>query len=294
MEKLANVTEDSVNEAETIIEREKYVQWGKEDVLFEMNDMYVGRKSALNEAGARGNMNTSMSLLNSKVAPLVSDVSEMRKTLNSSLVTKKDELLFSTVVATERLARIKITLSQFRENVVYADSMIKTAKPYRANILLGMYVGALVSVFSGFVGVVAYYTPFAFDDILISLLNITFFLSAFLSATAIVVASMAFSGSLLTGDTCKMLDIATTDFEPYLGSVAGEVATNCFATGAFNFSAITAFKSMRKAIDRDVGKVTDSNISEAFAGIEGEAATVRSAALSLTRWVWLGGGDRGL
>ena len=143
-------------------------------------NLYVGEKAGLIEVGAKENVNASLSLLASSVASLVSEVSGLRSTLNETLTSNKDNLLLSATVAIERLNRINTTVGLLEENIVYADSMIKSAAPYRWTTLLTLFIVSLVSVFSGVVGVIAYFTPFAFDDYLILLLNLTFFLSGFI------------------------------------------------------------------------------------------------------------------
>ena len=249
-------------------------------------NLYVGEKAGLIEVGAKENVNASLSLLASSVASLVSEVSGLRSTLNETLTSNKDNLLLSATVAIERLNRINTTVGLLEENIVYADSMIKSAAPYRWTTLLTLFIVSLVSVFSGVVGVIAYFTPFAFDDYLISLLNLTFFLSGFICSAALILGSLTFSATLVAGDTCKMIDLATADFEPYLGSFAGEAAGLCFTGGNFtktlNLEEHHGYISSRRQIDYASGKVTEFDEQVALSGLEAETAAVAAAAVGLT------------
>jgi hypothetical protein len=249
-------------------------------------NLYVGEKAGLNEAGAMENVNASLSQLASSVAPLVSDVLGLRSTLNETLTSNKDNLLLSATVAMERLKRVNTTVGQFEENILYADSMIRTAAPYRWTILLTLFIATLVSVFSGIVGVIAYFTPFAFDDYLISLLNLTFFLSGFICSAGLVLGSVTFSATLFAGDACKMIDLTTADFEPYVGSFAGEVAGLCFSGGNFtkslNLEEDNGYVQSRRLIDHAVGKVTGFDEQIAFSSLDAETTAVETAAVGLT------------
>ena len=321
VEKLLEATPDASYEAENIIEREEYALWGLDrcvrvdyfkgtsrkrliglmatlsvvasllnaahrSVEDAVINLYVGEKAGLNEAGAMENVNASLSQLASSVAPLVSDVLGLRSTLNETLTSNKDNLLLSATVAMERLNRVNTTVGQFEENILYADSMIRTAAPYRWTILLTLFIATLVSVFSGIVGVIAYFTPFAFDDYLISLLNLTFFLSGFICSAGLVLGSVTFSATLFAGDACKMIDLTTADFEPYVGSFAGEVAGLCFSGGNFtkslNLEEDNGYVQSRRLIDYAVGKVTGFDEQIAFSSLDAETTAVETAAVGLT------------
>jgi len=143
------------------------------------------------------------------------------------------------------------------------DDKVEENKAIRMGAILAVFGLSIFCIFFGFLGVISYWTPCKWDDILIYLMNVTWFLGSIIVTFAWILAGITAFIAVFFNDSCNFLDIVVEDFEPYVGSAASVGLNACFNNTplviAFNLTKRVAFQ---KQIDDQLGAINNFNVAE--------------------------------
>ncbi len=259
----------AANDSIAILDDTEYVSYGMGKVVDSLNDFAtVVYADGVDKAGAGDSVGDTLSELDSSVQPIVDEIQTMLDTLQSALVDGRDDLKKTIGGAINNVLSLNDTLSDGHEKIDEYDEMVGDYSDLRRAGVLAIFAVALGCCVFGMIGISSYWTPCKWDDILIHLMNITWFIGSFIVTLTWILAGLTLFLSVFWSDVCQFLDIVVDDFEPYVGYSAAKGANACFQNTplveAFN---LTSRINFQEEIDTQLEELNNMDIDAQFAAV---------------------------
>jgi len=133
---------------------------------------------SLAKANAKEKFDETTSGLSNDVEPIVSAIQSTLDTMNSALIEQKETLQESISDAANQVKDLNDTVSSYHKDIDELDDTIEDTKQMRQIAIMAMFGLSIACIVFGFIGVVSYWTTCKWDDFLIYLLNVTWFLGS--------------------------------------------------------------------------------------------------------------------
>ncbi|GMH75180.1 hypothetical protein TL16_g06676 [Triparma laevis f. inornata] len=269
MQAIGGLVDDAADASIDILDGTDYVEYGMSNVILRINDFAtVVYADGITKAGATDQIDTTLSSLGDVETEVVDSVREILDTLRASLVDGKDDMATALADASDKIVKLNTTVDGFFTDINDLDEQVEDIAPIRQLGILSTFAISLVCVAFGFLGVLSYWTPCKWDDILIYLMNLTWFFGSIIVTLSFILAGITIFLSVFWNDTCHWLDIVVQDFEPYVGSAASVGLNACFnntpLVDAFNLTSKVDFQD---TINSTLAEIENTDLDAQFEGV---------------------------
>ncbi|GMI43955.1 hypothetical protein TeGR_g13565 [Tetraparma gracilis] len=266
---IEGLVDDAADDSIELLQDTDYVEEGLDSItksLQDFADTYSADPKFPDDVAA--SMQETTAALDEEVAPVKEDIRAMLDTLQTSLVDGRDMLKESIGDAASQLDGINSTLNGFFDTIDDIEQQSEDYKSLRMAGVLAIFAVALFCCVFGVIGVCSYWTPCTWDDILIHLINITWFLGSGLVTLTWIIAGAVMVLCVVWNDVCQFMDIMVEDFEPY--SPAASVGLNaCFnntpLVEAYN---LTSRVDFQETIDEKLAELDAVDFDTMFADVK--------------------------
>jgi hypothetical protein len=273
---ISGLVETSATEASSVLNDNDYVRDDMDAVVKSLQDWGTIYSTELDQAGAKDMFDEAAAGLTDNVDPIVENIQTTLDTLSEALVEQKADLQTTIDDAVLQITDLQDTVDGFKEQVDDADKQAEDLKNLRTAGILAIFAVAIFCIFFGFLGVISYWTTCKWDDFLIYLMNITWFLGSIIVTLSWILAGITIFVSVISNDACEFLDVIVKDFTPYIGSQGAVGLNACFNNTplviAFNMSKKVDFQ---ETVDEQLAEMKDVDVAA-------EIATVSTPLAELT------------
>ena len=273
MEEISGLVGSAATSASTILSDNDYVRDDMDAVVKSLNDWGTIYSAELEKADAKGMFDEAALGLSDNVDPIVTEIQSTFDTLSEGLVEQQGSTQALIDDAVFEVNELKDTVDGFYEQIDDADKRTDDMKDLRTASVLAIFGVALVCIFFGFIGVISYWTTCKWDDFLIYLMNITWFLGSIIVTLSWILAGITIFISVLANDTCEFLNIIVEDFTPYVGSEASVGLNACFNNTpliiAFNMTKNLDFQD---TIDEQLAEMEKFDVAAAISNVSSPLA----------------------
>ncbi|GMH94331.1 hypothetical protein TrVE_jg6612 [Triparma verrucosa] len=268
MQAIGDLVDAAADDSITILDGTDYVEYGMGNVITRINDFAVVYSDGINKAGASNDIQATLDSLDDVEEDVVENVRDILDTLKGSLVEGKEAMATALADASDQIVELNNTVDGFYADVDNLDEKVEDYKTVRQAGILATFAISLVCVLFGFLGVLSYWTPCKWDDILIYLMNLTWFFGSLIVTLSFILAGITIFLSVFWNDVCHFLDIIVQDFEPYVGAAASVGLNACFnntpLVDAFNLTSKVDFQDK---INTTLAVIENTDLDSQFADV---------------------------
>lgn len=196
-----------------------------------------------------------------KVTPITTNVQSMLDTLELDLYDQADTIEQGIGSAVGQIDSFTNMSVDWQNELYNYEDEEYTFRPIRRVVTMSIF---LLSLISGIMGLLAIMMSKR-RICCLNILKIAGFLSALLGSLAIILASVLLSMTFLLFDSCKVLDIVTQDFEPYIGDRIAPGLNAAFndtnLAVAFN---VTDKVDFQQQLEDGLSQIENVNITSSF------------------------------
>jgi len=265
MVEIGNLVDGAADDSLTILGGTDYVEYGMTNVKNRLEAFTTVYEGGIKKAGAEQQVTDTLSNLDAQIDPIVADIRTVLDSLEQSLVEGKESLKEAIGDASDQIVDLNSTVNDMFDDVNDLDQKVEDARLIRGAGVLGIFAVAFLCVIFGFLGVISYWTPCKWDDILIYLLNLTWFFGSLVVTFSWILAGITLFLAVFWNDACHWLDIVVEDFEPYLGETAAVGMNACFnntpLVEAFN---LTSQVDFQEVVDAQIAEINSTDIAGQF------------------------------
>lgn len=276
-----DIIDDAALDAKLIFDGTEYVTEDALRIVSSFRGFYSLHSSGLNESNALPGFDSALTGFEQKVNPITVKVQSMLDTLELDLYDQADTIKGGITGAISQLDSFTNQSSDWQDTLYQNEGEEYGFRPTRRAIVMSIF---FVSFLFGVFGLVAILLSKSRScSTFFHLLKITGFFSALLGSLALILASVLLSASFVLFDSCKILDIVTEDFEPFVGDSVAPGANACFndtnLAVAFN---VTDKVDFQQELDEGLAQIENVNITSSFELVLGPLADIQNLISSVS------------
>ena len=183
----------AVADATAIIDSTGWVGSDMDDIVDRFVNWNSTYSSTLKAIGADEMLDEVLGGLSESVDPIVDSVDELLGTLGTELVGVEDMIKETVGGAVDAIEAMNKTVADMGSQMDSFREASEATSEFRQAGVLALFVVAMVFVFLGFVGVLAAFTPWKFDDGLEFLLHFTWVFGSLIGTFAFIIGGVLFT-----------------------------------------------------------------------------------------------------
>lgn len=226
---LANIdeiAEDAAADAERIFDGTDYVQETADEISDAFVNFGIVHQEGILLSDSQQEYNDAVIKFQDEIDPIVIDIQSMLDTLENDLYTNVHDIKSALSSAIDQIDSYQNETRSWRNDIDDAEETENRTRAVRQGAVLSLFVFSLLLVTLGLIGVI--YSKSSNDSFMLYFLNVTWMLCAALGTLAFLLGAVFLCLNVFWHDACEMSDIATADFEPFLGESAAAGANACF------------------------------------------------------------------
>ncbi len=250
-------------DAKLIFDGTEYVTEDALNIGSSFLGFYSLHSTGLNISNTLTGFESAISEFEDKVRPITSDVQHMLDTLELDLYDQADTISIGITSAIDQLDSFSNQTTDWQDLVYQYEGQEYGFRPTRRVIVMSIFLASFLFGVLGLLAILLSNTQSCAK--LFSCLKITGFFSALLGSLAIILASVLLVASFVLYDSCQILNVVTSDFEPFLGEKVAPGANAVFndtnLAVAFNVTEKIDFQEM---LDEGLSQIENVNITSSF------------------------------
>ena len=170
---IGGLVNDAADASLSILDGTDYVEYGMDNVKARLTAFTTVYDGGIQKAGAQAQVDSTVSILDASIDPVVKDIKTVLDTLRTSLVEGKQDMQEALDDASIQIVDLNATVTQMYDNVDEFDKTAEDSKSSRTAAVLSIFALSIACSALGFLGIISYVMPYKKGDILVYLLNIT-------------------------------------------------------------------------------------------------------------------------
>mmetsp|Transcript_11370 Transcript_11370/g.17066 ORF Transcript_11370/g.17066 Transcript_11370/m.17066 type:complete len:847 (-) Transcript_11370:181-2721(-) len=258
-----DIAEDAAVDAEKIFDDTDYVHETADEIGDAFINFGVVHQQGILLSDSQQEYDSAVIKFQDEIDPIVIDIQSMLDTLENDLYINVEEIKSALSSAIDQIDSYQNETRTWRDDIDDAELIENANRTIRQGAVLSLFAFSLLLVTLGLIGVI--YSKNSNDSFMLYFLNVAWMFCALLGTLAFLLGAVFLCLNVFWHDACEMSDIATADFEPFLGESAAAGANACFdgtnLAVAYN---VTDQIDFQEKLDKGLAEIEDVNITAEF------------------------------